>query len=533
MQSSSLAKRITGFCLLLSFFCFLPNGFLLTQTADPFQQGLLALKQNRLDVALEQLTLAERVRPTDARVRNFRGIVLARLGRASEAEAEYRETSRLDPNLPDVYRNLGFLEWTEHRLDEARKSLRTALMLAPNDLFSHYYLGRVELDAKSYPEAFQELEGSRAAWPDDPDFRLEVAAGYVAVHREQEARKTLRLLAALPVSEAQSVRIGSLLLAVHENERALQVFRRVSQANASPLAVWAQFDLALAYLLTGHYREAVVQTEPLTRQTATSPDEASSVWTLVAIAHARLGDADSSIAAFRRAAELAPDQEERWLDLTRELMEVGKYNEAISAVQDGLARGPQSYILRLRLGAAYLRSGRYALAESVFRDLIGHGDPLPATYVGLCQVLLRMGRPKEAASELATAREKLGPSFLLAFFQGIALERAARPQESIAAFQEATRLNPQSAEAHLGLGRVELHEKLVQPAISELNEVLRLDSKNRQAHVLLSQAYRIAGDAKSALKYAEPVEGSPPPAAEGDLVGDFFAPGWKWPPEKK
>jgi len=52
-----------------------------SEQADAFQKGLAALKENRLDVAFAELTIAERERPNDARVRNFRGIVLAQLGR--------------------------------------------------------------------------------------------------------------------------------------------------------------------------------------------------------------------------------------------------------------------------------------------------------------------------------------------------------------------------------------------------------------------------------------------------------------------
>ncbi len=82
---------------------------------DGLQQGLAALSQNHLEVALDRLTAAEREHPSDARIRNFRGVVLARLGQETEAASEYREAVRLDPTLEDAYKNLGFLEWTEHR----------------------------------------------------------------------------------------------------------------------------------------------------------------------------------------------------------------------------------------------------------------------------------------------------------------------------------------------------------------------------------------------------------------------------------
>src|SRR5437879_13672349 len=48
---------------------------------DSVLKGLNALKQHRLDEALDAFTAAEQRYPTDANVRNFRGIVLAQLGR--------------------------------------------------------------------------------------------------------------------------------------------------------------------------------------------------------------------------------------------------------------------------------------------------------------------------------------------------------------------------------------------------------------------------------------------------------------------
>ena len=129
------------------------------------QQGLKALQDNRLEEALRYLTAAEGDQPADAQIRNFRGIVLVRLGRNSEAANEYREAIRLDPKLEDGYKNLGFLEWTEHHLASARAQLQRALELAPDDSFAHYYLGRVQLDAALYESAFHELDRSGVGWP--------------------------------------------------------------------------------------------------------------------------------------------------------------------------------------------------------------------------------------------------------------------------------------------------------------------------------------------------------------------------------
>src|SRR6266436_6277910 len=471
----------------------------LSEQADAFQRGLTALKDNRVENALEEFTFAEREHPDDPRGRNFRGIVLANLGQNAEAAAEYRESIRLDPRMEDAYRNLGFLKWTEHQLEPAREALARAVELSPSDSFAHYYLGRVQLEAQHYLQAIQELELSRVPLPADAGFSIQVGSGYIALGRREDARKLLDHLVTQPLNDAQSIQVASLLLAIHQNDAAINLIQRLNKRPGRADAAWLQFDLALVYLLAGSYEKAVE------------------------LAHAY---AES----LPQAATLAPGEEEHWLNLTRELMELSRYSEAISAVQSGLAANPKSYALHLRLGAAHLSAGHYAEAESVFRDLVTAGDPLPTGYIGLAQVLLRTGRAEEAAFELTKAGQKLGPSFLISYFRGLAFDRAGKPLDAMMAFQEAVRLNSNNADVHLNLGKTELALGRVNDSIAELQKALRLSRDNAQAKRLLSQAYRRAGDSKNAAKFAE-ASANAPPDPEGDLLDDFFLPQLQQPPE--
>ena len=499
---------------------------------DAFHRGLTALKENRLEEAFKELSAAEREHPDDARIRNFRGILLVEMGKNAEAASEYQESIRLDPALEDAYHNLGFLRWTEHQLAPARETLERAVKLSPDDLFAHYYLGRVELDAQRYEQAFHEFELSRQPFSADAGFLIQVTTGYIALGRQENARKLLDQLMTVPLTEAQSVQVAFVMLSLHENERAIGLIQKLSSGHSPDQARWAQFDLALAYFFAENYEKAVeqalvyAQAAPAVVKSA----EQAQAWSLIGITYAHLNQGERSVNALRQAATLAPDDEAQWLNLTRELMELNRYPEAITAVQSGLAASPKSYSLHLRLGAAYLAAGRYAEAESVFRELVSAGDPLPTGYIGLAQVLLRTGRAEEAVSDLGDAEKKLGPTFLISYFRGLALDRAGKPSESLAAFQQAIHLDPNSAEGHLHLGKTEFALSHVNEAIAEFHEALRLDPGNTQAKRLLSQAYRRAGELKNATKFAE--ESAEAPAAPaGDLLGDFFVPQWQTPLE--
>jgi tetratricopeptide (TPR) repeat protein len=224
--------------------------------ADAFQRGLMALKENRLEAALAEFTAAEREHPENARIRNFRGILLVQSGKTAEAAAEYQEAIRLDPLLEDAYRNFGFLRWTEHQLGPAREALLRAVNLSPTDSFAHYYLGRVELDAQQYEQAFHELEISLQPLPADVNFLIQAATGYVALGRRADAQRALEQMMKLHLSDVQSVSVASLLLSVQENSLAIKILETLNKDRGATPPSWAQFDLALAYLLSGSYVQA-------------------------------------------------------------------------------------------------------------------------------------------------------------------------------------------------------------------------------------------------------------------------------------
>ena len=499
---------------------------------DAFQRGLVALKDGHLELALSELTTAEQQAPSDARIRNFRGVTLVHLGKNSEAAAEYREAVRLDPRMEDAYRNLGLLEWTEHRLDDAGEDLRHALGLDPEDSFAHYYLGRVLLDSKDYAEALSELNRSSVPWPEDADFLLQVAiADHTLGQRGEEARTIDRLIV-MKLNATQSITVVDLLLSAKHNETAFHLLQELTKHQLGDKR-WAQFDLARAYLVAHNYESAAARTHEHIEASKKNllPIDLASAWSLLGIAEANLKNSDVAISAFRNAMKLQPGNDEYCLNLTRELMELSRYDEAIAAIQAGFVENPKSYALHLRLGAAFLASGRYADSEKSFRELVEANDPLPISYIGLAQVLMRTGRDEDAVVELTAAEQKLGPSFLLSYFRGLALKRAARSNDAVTAFTEAVHLNPSSAEAHRDLGSTLLALGRITESISELKESLGLVPNDPRTQRLLAQAYARSGDIKTARQYLDVNKDSPVPMS--DLQGDFILPSWQYPPQDK
>jgi len=141
------------------------------------------------------------------------------------------------------------------------------------------------------------------------------------------------------------------------------------------------------------------------RARSPKPPEQAQAWSLIGIAYARLTRANAPSMPFVRPATLAPEDEAHWLNLTRELMELNRYPEAVTAVQSGLAANPKSYALHLRLARHTWRWPVRRSGKWCFRDLVSAGDPLPTGYVGLAQVLLKNG-PRRKKQQLTSAMRR-------------------------------------------------------------------------------------------------------------------------------
>lgn len=291
-----------------------------------------------------------------------------------------------------------------------------------------------------------------------------------------------------------------------------------------PNADWAHTDLALAYLEAHQPAEA-----ERAARLIPEPRRSGGAWTVIGIAAGEMQRHEEAITALRSAAEISPQEEDFWLNLTRELMGQLHYVDAVTAAQQALDHLPRSYALRLRLGAAYLKSAHYKEAAEVFRDLIAKGDPEPTSAIGLAQVLMRLGQAEDAEAVLEEAQKRLGASFLLAYFRGVALSRGAKPQEAVQELREAVRMNPQSAEARQWLGKEELRTRQVDQAISDLTEALRLDPNNQSAHRLLAQAYAIRKQPDQAAQYLPKMDETA--KTVGDESADLLFPAWESPPQ--
>ncbi len=89
--------------------------------------GAVYLQQGRLDVALEEFSLASKIEPSYAAAYNGLGLVQAALGQDAVAELNFKKAVQLEPLNSEAHNNYGSFLCARNRLDESIKEFMAAL----------------------------------------------------------------------------------------------------------------------------------------------------------------------------------------------------------------------------------------------------------------------------------------------------------------------------------------------------------------------------------------------------------------------
>jgi tetratricopeptide (TPR) repeat protein len=89
------------------------------------------------------------------------GILLEDLQQYDEAEKEYREIIKIDPDFAEAHFNLAYLLADLQRYDEAEKEYIEVIRIYPDYVKAHYVLGVLLKKLQRYDEAKKEILKAR------------------------------------------------------------------------------------------------------------------------------------------------------------------------------------------------------------------------------------------------------------------------------------------------------------------------------------------------------------------------------------
>jgi tetratricopeptide (TPR) repeat protein len=191
------------------------------------------------------------------------------------------------------------------------------------------------------------------------------------------------------------------------------------------------------------------------------------------------------------------------------LASIGLIALASAAIMSFLGRlGPRQrnigfvvcFAVVLVLGVLVWQQGTiYRDAETLYRDTISKNSDAGMAHYNLAILLVKRGRPEEVVAHFSEAL-RLQPDDADAHYNlGVALEKQGRLKEAMAHFSEAVRLRPDYADAHYSMAVILAGLDRYKEATSHYSKALRVNPNHVKAHNNLGVALFSLGQFDNAI----------------------------------
>jgi tetratricopeptide (TPR) repeat protein len=197
--------------------------------------------------------------------------------------------------------------------------------------------------------------------------------------------------------------------------------------------------------------------------------------------------------------------------------QMGKNEEAVSALQEAIKAQPTHVEALQALGDVFFRLERFDEAISILQKAVALNPASAETQANLGQAFLKQGKNAEALVSLAKAIELNPQSALFHSDMGVALERLNRQQEAAEEYRRAISLNPNLVNAHHNLGNLCVKMGNIPEAVREYREAIRIMPAHKSAHLSLGWVLYRQGETDEAIREIE----------EGLRHNPTFAPGYE------
>jgi Flp pilus assembly protein TadD len=145
----------------------------------------------RRDEAEKEYREAIRINPDYANAHNNLAILLNEMGRKEDAEAECREALRINPDYANAHNNLAILLYEMGRKEDAEAEYRDALRINPDSAVAHYNLGVLLDDMERKEDAEAEYRDALRINPDSAEAHGNLGILYSKTGSNEEAKKEL------------------------------------------------------------------------------------------------------------------------------------------------------------------------------------------------------------------------------------------------------------------------------------------------------------------------------------------------------
>lgn len=499
---------------------------------SPFREAESLLAQHRLAEARTETLEQLKLHPTVDGY-NLLGIIESNQQDFNSAIEAFQHALRIKPGSPKTLVNLGNAYAAERQFDLAERELRSALRLDPANPEANYNLGVLLLMTGHTSEAIPLLQRVHS-----PQAQLNLVRAFLQSHRDADALRTADELAAKNSSDVQvQFSLGVLLASEHQYKAAQRVLDRA--AALQPESFEILYNLAQVLLRTGENAKAELVLTRATRLQPDSADalyllaqsysgqsrpldaldalvrahkiapENVDIISLMAQITMSQNYFEDAIPLLESGLKIAPKRPDLLAALGQSYFMAGKTEKAIEKFNSllDIEKSARSYSF---LGLSYRNLGRFDEAKTYFQRGLAL-DSHSAT------CLFNLGFIAERQGDAATAERyfldtlKYNPKYSDALLELANIKSAAKKlPEAEELLRRYVKVAPDPANGYYKLAMVErsLHE--TEAANRDLN-VFKTLSKNAQAgpypfeHLFdyLNNRSELAAGARTQLDIAE------------------------------
>ena len=426
---------------LLAVVCFSVSMVVRAQADDPFgdgspdpvklfERGQNAHARGDLEKAIEFYEEALKVRPEFAEAEYQRGTALVALSRFEDAEAAFRHTIQLRKNWSLSYSALGALLMRRNRDAEAEPLLRESIKLDPQNNLGLRMLADIRLRAGDANEALElakhataDKEAPAAAWllrglaeratkdsvaalssfnrviqMDPRNFQALMERAEIRITGGDIANATADLHAAegLTTDKANLSRVVTDYALAGNRDEA----QRLAQTAGLNKPTATQTGGGLKVIGTPGEIEAANSDDPMVARKALetlltkNPDSAMLLARLGA--SYRTTDATRSLAFYKRAATLEPNNVEYATGYGSALVQARDFPEAVAILRRVLSVAPDNYAAHANLATALYELKQFAAAVEEYKWLIQTKPDVVVAYYFIATAYDRLGEYQAA-----------------------------------------------------------------------------------------------------------------------------------------
>jgi cytochrome c-type biogenesis protein CcmH/NrfG len=415
--------------------------------ADELAQGDFASAMTHSSTLLK-------VHPRDSALWTLKGIALARLKNTAEALQAFDRALSIDPTFVPALRAEAQTAYRVHH-PSTKKCLDRLLAVQPDDTVALAMRGALAFEEKQCDQAIEFYRRSGPAVLTSESSITQYASCLVSSNRAEEARTLL-----------------------------------LQGINRYPENTVIRYDLAVAQSRLHRASEVIAALAPLQNS-----DDAG-VLNLIASAYAETGQRDAAASALSRAIQLRPKEEDNYLDLAILSLENASEARSIEIATQGLAQLPQSSRLFLIRGVAEAQLAHYDNAEGDFATASQLAPDQPNSTIAMSFLLSDKNRPAEQEALLRSQQERTPNDAVVNYLLAdLILRRGAKPgeqryAEAQSALDRSLSKQPQSAEAQILAGKIDMQLNEFEHALIHFDEAYKVDPNNRAALSFKLQALR-------------------------------------------